>query len=111
MLEYLKIKIIYNINIMDELFFIRARNQIIMVKECLHENIKQNENIVKKEKKLRSNYKYIEGSKQHYKDTNYGMNYYKEHKKTIRCVNCNSPISVFGMKRHMTTIKCLNNIV
>ena len=60
-------------------------------------------------KKLRRNYKYSDGSKSHYKDINYAKSYYDEKKKTIRCDVCNSPVTVFSLKRQNTSNKCLNN--
>ena len=36
-------------------------------------------------KKIRTNYKHIDGCASHYKEINYNKKYYTEHKETIRC--------------------------
>ena len=96
----------------DEIFFIDAKNNVKISNECIDDFIKPDEIIIINdvpETKTRGNYKYEIGSKQHYKNTNYAMTYYNEHKKKVRCSNCNSPVLIFSMKRHMASNKCINN--
>ena len=97
---------------MSELFIVDAKSSVKINYECMDDIIKNVDEINIDDKpttKLRRNYKYSDGSKNHYKDINYAKSYYDEHKRTIRCDMCNSPVSVFSLKRHMTSSKCLNN--
>ena len=91
-----------------DLFAIDAKNIVIISPEFIEDTSTIN---IKNDKinKMRTNYKYNEGSTQFYKDTNYANNYYNTNKKTIRCINCNSPIITHSMKRHLKSQKCLNN--
>ena len=97
---------------MSELFIVDAKTTVKINYECMDEIIKNVDEIIIDDKpttKLRRNYKYSDGSKNHYKDINYAKSYYDGNKKTVRCENCNSPVLVFSLKRHMTSSKCLNN--
>ena len=97
---------------MSELFIVDSKTTVKINYECMDEIIKNVDEIIIDDKpttKLRRNYKYSDGSKNHYKDINYAKSYYDEKKKTIRCDVCNSPVTVFSLKRHKTSNKCLNN--
>ena len=97
---------------MSELFIVDAKTTVKINYECMDEIIKNVDEIIIDDipaTKQRGNYKYSIGSKNHYKDINYAKSYYDEKKKTIRCDVCNSPVTVFSLKRHKTSNKCLNN--
>ena len=98
----------------ENLFIIDAKNIVKISSECIDDTINKVDDIGKKNakiKKIRTNYKYEQGSTQFYKDTNYANNYYNTNKKTIRCTICNSPIITHSMKRHLKSQKCLNNTI
>jgi len=63
----------------EHLFIIDAKNNVKIANECIDDVITKNVKI----KKIRKNYKHIDGAAQFYKDTNYASIYYNNNKKRL----------------------------
>jgi hypothetical protein len=51
-------------------------------------------------------YKYVDGCRAHYKESNYAKKYYNTHNEYVSCEYCQTKITKHAIKTHQATKRC-----